>query len=587
MRVYPQWCTRSVDRVECRPSIESRKCVKSRCRRCEERRKATFDGSQWREPAEPGGIGDLEHVFFQSAREPGDPVVNRWCNANGSHREVQGRKTMMDGHGKSDKTVVPAKFANKDGANTSAERDGGKSFSQGKPRSEQNTRRAQYRESVQSALDRVRKVAKSGDKKVQFTSLMHHIFAIDMLRSSFLSLKKNASAGIDGETWVHYEGNLEENLQSLSKRLQSGGYKAKPVRRAFIAKADGKQRPLGVPVLEDKIVQRATTEVLNAIYETDFLGFSYGYRPGRGQHSCLDALYVGIYRKKVSWVLDADIRGFFDNLNHEWLIKFIEHRVKDKRVIRLIQKWLKSGVMLDGQRQETQEGVPQGGSISPLLANIYLHYVLDLWAQQRRADKSRGEMIIVRWADDFVVGFEHRSQAEKFLAELKGRMLKFGLELHPEKTRILEFGRFAANNRRKRGEGKPKTFNFLGFTHICGYAQGNVNKFTIRRHTIAKKMRSKLLEVKHEMRVRMHQPIPVQGKWLASVVGGHCRYYGVPTNLQQLVAFRTEVVRLWHRSLLRRSQNTNLPWKRMSRIVERWIPHAKLHHPFPPKRLCV
>lgn len=493
---------------------------------------------------------------------------------------------MMNGHGKSDKTVVPAKFANKDGANTSAERDGGKSFSRGKPRSKQNTHRAQDRESVQSALERVRKVARR-DKKVQFTSLMHHIFNINMLRTSFFAMKKSASAGIDGETWSSYEENLEENLHSLSQRLQSGGYKAKPVRRVFIAKADGKPRPLGVPVLEDKIVQRATTEVLNAIYETDFLSFSFGYRPGKSQHNCLDALYMDIYTKKVSWVLDADIRGFFDNLNHDWLIKFIEHRIKDTRVIRLIQKWLKAGVMLNDQRIETEEGVPQGGSISPLLANIYLHYVLDLWVQQKSKDRSRGEINIVRWADDFVVGFENKSQAEKFLSELQERMLKFSLELHPDKTRILEFGRFAANNRKQRGVGKPETFNFLGFTHICGFTQGDPKKFTIRRHTIAKKMRSKILEVKQELRVRMHQPIPEQGKWLKSVVEGHCRYYGVPTNLQQLVAFRSEIVKLWHRSLLRRSQKSDLPWKKMKRIADRWISHAKLYHPFPPKRLCV
>lgn len=493
---------------------------------------------------------------------------------------------MMNEHGKSDKTIVPTKFANKGSTNTPAERDGGKSFSRGEPRAKQNIHRAQDRESVQNALDRVRKVARS-DKKVQFTSLMHHIFNINMLRTSFFAMKRNASAGIDGETWMSYEEKLEENLQSLSQRLQNGGYKAKPVRRVFIAKADGKQRPLGVPVLEDKIVQRATAEVLNAIYETDFLNFSYGYRPDRSQHNCLDSLYVGIYNKKVNWVLDADIRGFFDNLSHEWLIKFIEHRIKDTRVIRLIQKWLKAGVMLDGQRHQTEEGVPQGGSISPLLANIYLHYVLDLWVQQKSKDRSRGEINIVRWADDFVVGFENKSQAEKFLAELKERMLKFSLELHPDKTRILEFGRYAANNRKKRDAGKPETFNFLGFTHICGFTQGDNKKFTIRRHTIAKKMRSKILEIKQELRVRMHQPIPEQGKWLKSVVEGHCRYYGVPTNLQQLVAFRYEVTRLWQRSLKRRSQTSDLPWKRMKRIVDRWIPHAKLHHPFPPKRLCV
>ena len=491
---------------------------------------------------------------------------------------------MTHDHGKSDSCEVPAKFVNKDGMQTSAERDGGKATDQGK-HVKQNTRRAQYRESVQNALDRVRKVAKS-DKKVQFTSLMHHISNVDRLRAAYFAMKRTAAAGVDGETWDSYGERLEENLKALSERLQKGGYRAKPVRRVFIAKADGKQRPLGVPVLEDKIVQRSAVEVLNAIYETDFLDFSFGYRPGKGQHNCLDSLYVGLFTRKVSWVLDADIRGFFDNLNHEWLIKFVEHRVKDKRVIRLIQKWLKAGVMLDGRREETEEGVPQGGSISPLLANIYLHYVLDLWVQQRKHDRSRGEMIIVRWADDFVVGFEHRSQAEKFLGELKERMLKFELELHPEKTRILEFGRFAANNRRKRGLRKPETFNFLGFTHICGRIRGDDKKFTVRRHTLAKKMRAKLLEVKLELRKRMHHPVPDQGKWLKSVVGGHCRYYGVPTNLQQLVAFRYEVSRLWFMTLKRRSQNSTLNWKRMKCYTDRWLPHAKLHHPFPLKRLA-
>ena len=422
--------------------------------------------------------------------------------------------------------------------------------------------------------------------KVQFTSLMHHVSNVDRLREAYFAMKKSAAAGVDGETWATYGENLEENLQSLHERLQRGGYRAKPVRRVFIAKSDGKQRPLGVPVLEDKIVQRATAEVLNAIYETDFLGFSYGYRPGKGQHNCLDALYVGLLTKKVNWVLDADIRGFFDNLNHDWLIRFIEHRVRDKRVIRLIQKWLKAGVMIDGLRAETEEGVPQGGSISPLLANIYLHYVLDLWAQQRRKDKSRGEMIIVRWADDFVVGFEHKSQAEKFLVELKERMLKFSLELHPEKTRILEFGPFAINNRRKRGAGKPETFGFLGFTHICAVKRGN-RMYTVLRRTIRKKVKAKLREIKAELRKRMHQPIPEQGKWLKSVIDGHNRYYGVPNNSQALASFRYHVAGRWWHTLQRRGNRRPITWDRMSRHVEKWLPHVKLHHPYPLRRMGV
>ena len=499
---------------------------------------------------------------------------------------------MMNDHGKSDKRVVSAKELNKSPEGESGMHSYQKELAEALERrrlakgntSEQNTRRIQCRESVQSALDRVRKIA--SNKEMKFTSLMHHVSNVDRLRASYFAMKRSAAAGIDGETWATYGENLEENLQSLQERLQRGGYQAKPVRRVFIAKSDGKQRPLGVPVLEDKIVQRSTAEVLNAIYETDFLDFSYGYRPGKGQHNCLDALYMGLFGK-VNWVLDGDIRGFFDNLSHDWLIKFIEHRIRDKKVIRLIRKWLKAGVMIDGLRAETEEGVPQGGSISPLLANIYLHYVLDLWAQQRRRDKSRGEMIIVRWADDFVVGFEHKSQAEKFLADLKERMLKFSLELHPEKTRILEFGRFAADNRKKRNLGKPETFNFLGFTHICGRIRKEGKAFTVRRHTIAKKMRSKLSEVKAELRKRMHQPVPEQGKWLKSVIEGHNRYYGVPSNLQQLVAFRDRVGWLWLKTLKRRSQKSRLTWPRMRRYTDRWLPHAKLHHPFPLQRLHV
>jgi group II intron reverse transcriptase/maturase len=477
------------------------------------------------------------------------------------------------------------KFANKVDAISIAEQDGGKASNQGE-QVRQNTQRTQKAvRVVPSALDRVRKLAKS-DKKVRFTNLMHHIYNIDRLRTAYFALKRQASAGVDGETWQSYGERLEENLQGLSERLKRRGYRAKPVRRTFIAKADGKQRPLGVPVLEDKIVQRATVEVLNAIYETDFLGFSYGYRPGKGQHNCLDALYVGLLTRKVNWVLDADIRGFFDNLSHDWLIKFAEHRIGDSRVIRLLSKWLKAGVMQDGHRLESEEGVPQGGSISPLLANIYLHYALDLWARQRRVEKSCGEMIIVRWADDFVVGFEHKSQAEKFLAELKERMLKFGLELHPDKTRILEFGPWAIHNRKKCGVGRPETFNFLGFTHICGKKRGN-KMYTVHRRTIKKKMRAKLAEVKAELRKRMHQQIPEQGKWLRSVIDGHNRYYGVPGNQIALYSFRFQVARHWWRTLRRRGNRRPLWWNRMSRHVDRHLPLVKLHHPYPLRRMGV
>jgi group II intron reverse transcriptase/maturase len=347
-----------------------------------------------------------------------------------------------------------------------------------------------------------------------------------------------------------------------------------------------RKRPLGVPVLEDKIVQRATVEVLNAIYETDFLGFSYGFRPGRSQHNALDALYTGLLTKKVNWVLDVDIHSFFDGLSHEWLVKFVEHRVADRRVVRLIQKWLNAGVLEDGRRTQAEEGTPQGGSASPLLANVYLHYVFDLWAQAWRRKHACGDLIIVRFADDVVVGFQTKADAVRFWAELIERMRKFSLELHPEKTRLLEFGPFAAENRNQRGEGKPETFNFLGFTHICGKKRSN-GRFTVLRQTIRKRLQAKLSEVKAELKRRMHDPIPEVGQWLRSVVGGHIRYYGVPTNRAALHTFRFQVGWLWHRTLLRRSQKARVLWDRMRRLIDRWLPPARTCHPYPLRRMGV
>ena len=486
---------------------------------------------------------------------------------------------------KSDSNKVPAKSLNKVGTYAIAEEAEGKTLTKGKAKQQNTSRTQQAATDVQSALDRIRKLAKQ-EKGIKFTNLMHHIYNVDRLRKCFLEMKKKAAAGIDEVTWHDYEGNLENNLQMLSQRLKVGGYKAKPVRRVFIDKADGKKRPLGVPVLEDKLVQRSTVEVMNAIYETDFRPFSYGYRPGRSQHNCLDALYVGLLTRKVNWVLDADIKGFFDSLNHEWLIKFVEHRIGDDRVIRLIRKWLKAGVMNEGTHEETNEGVPQGGSISPLLANIYLHYALDLWVDHKRKDKSRGEVIIVRWADDFVMGFEHKSQAENYLAELKERMRKFSLELHPEKTRILEFGPWARLNRKRREQSKPETFGFLGFTHTVGVKFSN-GMYTVLRQTIRKKMQAKLTDVKQELRQRMHCPIEEQGKWLKSVVEGHNRYYGVPSNGQALCKFRFAIGHMWWKTLRRRGNRHKLPWRRMEKIVEQWLPQVKLHHPYPLRRMGV
>jgi group II intron reverse transcriptase/maturase len=393
---------------------------------------------------------------------------------------------------------------------------------------QQNASRTPSREDALSALERVRQAA-SKDKKLRFTALLHHIYNPETLRRVYFSLKKEAAPGVDGETWRHYGETLEDNLQDLSYRLKRGAYRAKPVRRVYIAKADGRQRPLGVPALEDKIVQRAAVEVLNAIYETDFLGFSYGFRPGRSQHQALDALYTGLLTRKVNWVLDVDIRGFFDAISHEWLVKLIEHRIADRRVVRLIQKWLNAGVLEDGKRIRVEEGTPQGGSASPLLANVYLHYVFDLWVQSWRQKRAHGDVIVVRFADDIVVGFNSPADADQFRAELTERMKKFHLELHPEKTRQLEFGPFAIDQRQWRGEGKPETFNFLGFTHICVKKESN-RRFTVLRQTIRKRLQTKLHEVKAELKRRMHEPIPEQGKWLRAVVGGHVRYYGVPMN---------------------------------------------------------
>jgi len=489
----------------------------------------------------------------------------------------------MNDHGKSDRPAVPAKSPNNAGR-PAAEGMEGRGLAKGNLR-QQNASRTPSRPDAHSALERVRQAARR-DKKVRFTALLHHIYDIDRLRTAYLALKREAAPGVDGETWRHYGEAVEENLRDLSERLKRGAYRAKPVRRVYIAKADGRQRPLGVPVLEDKIVQRATVDVLTAIYETDFLGFSYGFRPGRSQHNALDALYTGLLTKKVNWVLDIDIRAFFDTIDHGWLVQFVEHRIADRRVVRLIQKWLNAGVLEEGKRMRVEEGTPQGGSASPLLANVYLHYVFDLWVQAWRQKHASGDVIVVRFADDIVLGFQVKSDAERFWAELAERFRKFHLELHPEKTRLLEFGPYAAENRTKRRFGKPETFNFLGFTHICGKKRSN-GRFTVRRQTIRKRLQAKLKAVKAELRRRMHDPIPAVGTWLRAVVGGHIRYYGVPTNSHALHIFRFQVGHLWHRTLSRRSQNGRVRWDRMRRLIDRWLPPARVCHPYPLRRLGV
>jgi group II intron reverse transcriptase/maturase len=414
----------------------------------------------------------------------------------------------MNEHRKSDGPIVPMKSPNNPGA-PGAEEMEGRGAAKGNPRG-QNAFRTQRRHDANSALARVREAA-ARDRKMRLTALLHHIYALHTLRAAYLAIQRDVAAGVDGERWRGYGARLEENLGDLADRLQRGAYRAQPVRRVYIAKADGRQRPLGVTALEDKIVQRATVEVLKAIYETDFLDFSYGFRPGRGQHDALDVLYAGLLTKKVNWVLDLDIREFFDSIDHGWLVKFVEHRIADRRVVRLLQKWLNAGVLEEGKRTRMEPGTPQGSSISPVLANVYLHYAFDLWSRQWGKQQARGEMMGVRYADYLVLGCQVRSDAERFWKELTERLRKFRLELHPEKTRLLEFGRFAADNRQRRREGQPETFDFLGFTHICGKRRSN-GRFTVLRQTMRKRLQAKLSEVKAELRRRLHTPLPEQGQ---------------------------------------------------------------------------
>jgi len=437
---------------------------------------------------------------------------------------------------------------------------------------------------LQSAQLRIRQAAQK-DKGLRFTTLWHHVYNVVKLRKAYLSMKRHAAPGVDDQTWQQYGENLEENLLDLSGRLRRGAYRAKPVKRIYIPKVDGSQRPIGVPVLEDKLVQRATVEVLNNIYEADFKGFSYGFRPGRNQHKALDALAVGIRTQKVNWVFDGDIRGFFGAIDHEWLIKFIEHRIADQRVVRHVKKWLNAGVLEDGELTRAEEGTPQGGSVSPLLANIYLHYVFDLWVDKWRRQAGRGNVVVVRFADDFVVGFQSRIDALQFQEELSERLKSFNLELHADKSRLIEFGHFAVVNRKERGEGKPETFDFLGFTHICGKTRNG--RFAVLRQTMRKRMQRKLVELKQELRRRMHNPITEVGKWLRSVLLGHYRYYGVPHNSRRLSAFRYHLLCYWQWTLRRRSQRQRATWERMNLIVARCLPLPRIYHPYPEDRLRV
>ena len=503
--------------------------------------------------------------------------------------QANSRTTDMHAAGKSDSSIVPMKPANNGGPLPPAESAEGRGLT---------------KENIdQSLLDRTQsrhadghpsqprsrglagvRVAARDDKKRKFTCLLHHLTP-ELLQASFFALKKQAAPGIDGATWQDYAKDFERRIVDLHGRIHRGAYRAKPSKRTYIPKTDGKMRPLGIAALEDKIVQQAVRTVLECIYEQDFQGFSYGFRPGRSQHMALDALYVGIAHRKVNWVIDADIRGFFDNISHEWLMKFLEHRIADRRMLRLLKKWLRAGVSEDGKWSPTKVGTPQGAVISPLLANVFLHYVLDLWIDEWRKRQAKGEVIIVRYADDFVIGFREGSDARRCLAALKDRFAKFGLELHPEKTRLIEFGRFAQSNRARRNERPPETFDFLGFTHICGKSwRGD---FAIHRQTSRKKLQAKLAEIKEELKRRMHHHPSEVGAWLRRVVTGWFRYYAVPGNSKRLQQFRYALCRLWLRTLRRRSQRgRGLTWARFNRHFQGWLPTPTILHPYPEQRFA-
>lgn len=494
--------------------------------------------------------------------------------------KVDDHNPAMHGWGKSDNLILPTKSPNK-AEGPAAEVMKGRGLTK-ENTGQQNTPRTQSRTvSVPDALDRVRAAAKR-NKVERFSALLHHV-TIERLRNAFRAINRDATPGIDGVTWEHYEANLERNLEDLHGRVHRGAYRAKPSRRVYIPKPDGRQRPLGVMALEDKILQRAVAEVLSAIFEVDFLGFSYGFRPRRRAHEALDMLATAIRFKKISWILDADVKSYFDRVSHDWMLRFLQHRIADGRVLALIRKWLKAGVLEEGTWSASDVGTPQGSSISPLLANAYLHYVFDLWAHQWRGRHARGEIIIVRWADDFVMGFQHEDDAKRFLADLSERFRRFSLDLHPQKTRLIRFGRFAHQDcRRFDGRRKPETFNFLGLTHACSVNRNG--KYQVRRTTMRTRLTAKLHEVKAELRKRMHQSVAEQGQWLGSVVRGYFGYHAVPGNWKALGAFRTQCTRMWYRSLRRRSHKSRLTWDRMNEIADAWLPRACILHPWPEDR---
>jgi RNA-directed DNA polymerase len=516
--------------------------------------------------------GSLLHGSWEISTGPGQ-------HSPGGTGKAECRNPAPETVEKSDSLVIPRKPLNK-GRQLPAEMVEGRSEAEGNAEQAPACRTLSRNVSASTGLGRVREAARR-NRRLRFTALLHHITP-QLLADSFYSLKRNAAAGVDGTTWRQYQEILEQRVPVLHRMIHTGAYRAKPSRRVFIPKADGRQRPLGIASIEDKIVQQAVVMVLSAIYEEDFLGFSYGFRLGRGQHNALDALAVGIKSRKVNWILDADIRSFFDEIDHGWMLRFLEHRIADLRILSLIRKWLEAGVIENGCRTPSTKGTPQGAVISPLLANVYLHYAFDQWVQHWRKQPGRGEVVVVRYADDSVMGFEKEQTAQAFLADMRERFAKFGLALHPDKTRLIEFGRFASDRRQRKGEGRPETFDFLGFTHCCG--TDRKGRFQLIRLTAKKRMRATMTAIRDALYRKRHEPVPAVGAWLKRVIAGYFEYHAVPTNLMRLDGFRAEVCRAWRHALLRRSQRHRLCWERFNRLTRQYVPPCRVRHPYPEER---
>ena len=421
----------------------------------------------------------------------------------------------------------------------------------------------------------IRRIAEKArrDPETQFTSLAH-LITVEALREAWRGLKKKPSAGIDGITAREYEQDLEKRLKNLHERLVTMKYRAQPARRAYVPKEGGKKRPIGVLVVDDKIVQSATRHILEAIYEQDFYDFSYGYRPERSPHQALEELNNAIFRGKINYVLDVDISAFFDSMDHKVLMELLRKRIKDRSILRLIAKWLHAGVMEEGVRKHPKTGTPQGAVISPLLANVYLHYVLDEWIEKTVRPRMRGEMKVVRFCDDTVFCLQYRDDAERLLRALNKRLAKYKLQLNAEKTRLIEFGRYAEGQAKKRGR-KPETFDFLGFTHICG--KSREGKFIVKRKTAAKRLRRSMLRVTEWCRKHRHLPLQEQYRQISSKLRGHFNYFGLIGNMRRLKAMEWHTVRTWRKWLNRRSQRGRMPWKRCEQILAAYpLPQPKI-----------